>query len=158
MRRVRSEAFRASAAAAALLCACAVLAACGGGSSAQERRYVAAGDAICARELAELNRVPEPTTPTQAITYLPRAIAFIKRESAQLAALSLPPSRRAPLDAALSAGSQLASALARFLQQLRAGTVELATFAQVQTQSTDLRAQMNRHFRAAGLVRCVSGP
>ena len=114
------------------------------------------GNAICAQELAVLSRTPEPTSPQQAIGYLPKAIAIIQRQSARLEALSVPASKRADLAAALGTGRQLGVILVRFLHQLRAGTYELATFSQVQSQSVTLREQINAHFRKAGLTRCVT--
>ena len=87
---------------------CAVLAGCGGGgSSAQEKQFVAQANAICAQELAVLSRTPEPTTPAQAISYLPKAIAIIQRQSGRLEALPVPASKRRDLEAALSTGRQL---------------------------------------------------
>jgi hypothetical protein len=136
---------------------CAVLAGCGGGGSgAQEKKFIAAANAICAQELAVLSRTPEPTTPAQAVRYLPKAIAIIQRQSGRLEALAVPASKRRDLDAALSTGRQLGVILVRFLHQLRAGTYELATFSQVQSQSVTLREQINAHFRKAGLTRCVT--
>ena len=136
---------------------CAVLAGCGGGgSSAQEKKFVAQANAICAQELAVLSRTPEPTTPAQAISYLPKAIAIIQRQSGRLEALPVPASKRRDLEAALSTGRQLGVILVRFLHQLRAGTYQLATFSQVQSQSVTLREQINVHFRKAGLTRCVT--
>ena len=135
----------------------ALLAGCGGGgSSAQEKKFVAQANAICAQELAVLSRTPEPTTPAQAISYLPKAIAIIQRQSGRLEALSVPASKRRDLEAALSTGRQLGVILVRFLHQLRAGTYQLATFSQVQSQSVTLREQINVHFRKAGLTRCVT--
>jgi hypothetical protein len=133
-----------------------LLAGCGRGASAEEARFVAEANAICAQEVAILNRSREPTSPTQAIGYLPKAIAIIERESGRLAALAAPASKRGEVQAAIGAGRQLGAVLARFLRQLRTGSYELATFAQVQQQSTALRDQMNAHFRKAGLGRCVT--
>jgi hypothetical protein len=136
---------------------CAALAGCGGGgSAAQEKKFTAAANAICAQELAVLSRTPELTTPTQAISYLPKVIAIIQRQSGRLEALAVPASKRADLEAALGSGRQLGLILVRFLHQLRAGTYELATFSQVQSQSVTLRQQINAHFRKAGLARCVT--
>ena len=68
----------------------------------------------------------------------------------------MPASKRRDLEAALSTGRQLGVILVRFLHQLRAGTYQLATFSQVQSQSVTLREQINVHFRKAGLTRCVT--
>ena len=136
---------------------CAALAGCGGsGEDAKVKKFIAAGNAICAQELAVLSKTPEPTSPQAAIGYLPKAIAIIQRQSARLEALSVPASKRADLAAALGTGRQLGVILVRFLHQLRSGTYELATFSQVQSQSVTLREQINAHFRKAGLTRCVT--
>jgi hypothetical protein len=137
---------------------CAAVAGCGGssGPSAQEKQFVAQANAICAQELAVLNKTPEPTSPTQAIGFLPKAIAIIQRQSARLQALSVPASKRAELQAALGSGRQLGRLLEGFLRKLRSGSFELATFTQVQTQSVTLREQINAHFRKAGLTSCVT--
>jgi hypothetical protein len=52
--------------------------------------------------------VGEPTTATQAITNLPRAISYLERQSRALAA-PVPRSQRAHLRAASAAERQLAS-------------------------------------------------
>jgi hypothetical protein len=143
---------------AALALICAAVAGCGGssGPSAQEKQFVAQANAICAQELAVLNKTPEPTSPTQAIGYLPKALAIIQRQSARLQALSVPAAKRPELEAALGSGRQLGTLLEGFLRKLRSGSFELATFTQVQTQSVTLREQINAHFRKAGLTSCVT--
>ncbi|HEV2982242.1 MAG TPA: hypothetical protein VGX51_12485 [Solirubrobacteraceae bacterium] len=143
---------------AALALICAVVAGCGGssGPNAQEKQFVAQANAICAQELAVLNKTPEPTSPTQAIGYLPKALAIIQRQSTRLQALSVPASKRAELEAALASGRQLGVLLEGFLRKLHAGSFELATFTQVQTQSVTLREQINAHFRQAGLASCLT--
>jgi hypothetical protein len=143
---------------AALALICAAAAGCGGssGPSAQEKQFVAQANAICRQELAVLNKTPEPTSPTQAIGYLPKALAIIQRQSARLQALSVPASKRAELQAALASGRQLGTLLEGFLRKLQSGSFELATFTQVQSQSVTLREQINAHFRKAGLTSCVT--
>jgi hypothetical protein len=143
---------------AALALICAAIAGCGGssGPSAQEKQFVAQANAICAQELAVLKTTPEPTSPTQAIGYLPKALAIIQRQGARLQALSVPASKRAELQAALANGQQLGTLLAGFLRKLHSGSFELATFTQVQSQSVALREQINAHFRKAGLTSCVT--
>lgn len=126
-----------------------------GGSGKRHTTYVARGNAICREALVELHRTPEPTTPAQAISFLPRAITIIERQVASLAALDVPASNRGDLDAALGSVRSLGIVLQRFLHQLRAGTVELSTFEQVQAQTNTLRAQIKGHFRQAGLSACV---
>jgi hypothetical protein len=144
---------------ATLALSCAAFAGCGGGGSdAKEKKFIAAANAICAQELAVLNKAPEPTTPAQAIDYLPKAIGIIQHQSARLAALEVPASKRADLTAAVSTGRQLGDVLTRFLHQLRAGSFDLTTFTQVQSQSVALREQINAHFRKAGLSRCITRP
>ena len=136
----------------------AAIAGCGGasGPSAQEKQFVAQANAICAQELAVLSKTPEPTSPTQAISYLPKALGIIQRQSARLHALSVPASKRGELDAALAAGRRLGTMLEGFLRKLHTGSFELATFTQVQTESVTLREQINAHFRKAGLTSCVT--
>jgi hypothetical protein len=143
---------------AALSLVCAVVAGCGGssGPSAQEKQFVAQANAICTQELAVLAKTPEPTSPTAAISYLPKALAIIQRQGARLSALNAPASKRAEVQAALASGQQLGTLLAGFLQKLRSGSFELATFSQVQSQSVTLRQQINAHFRKAGLTSCVT--
>lgn len=131
-----------------------ILAGCGG-SNKQQARYVAHGSAICRQALAQLHSTPEPTTPAQAIAFLPRAITIIERQVASLGSLEVPASHQTELHAALGSVKSLGTVLQRFLHELRAGTVELSTFQQVQTQSNSLRAQINSQFRQAGLSACV---
>lgn len=143
---------------AAIALICAAVAGCGGssGPSAQEKQFVAQANAICAQELAVLSKTPEPTSPTEAIGYLPKAIAIIQRQSERLESLSAPASKRGELQAALASGRQLGTLLEGFLRKLHSGSFELATFTQVQTQSVTLREQINAHFRKAGLASCVT--
>jgi hypothetical protein len=126
-----------------------------GGSNRQQATYVAQGNAICRQALAELHRTPEPATTRQAVSYLPRAITIIEHQVAGLTELNVPSSHRSELQAALGSVRSLGTLLQGFLQQLRAGTVELRTFQQAQAQSNTLRAQINSHFRQAGLSACV---
>ena len=90
------------------------------------------------------------------MSYLPHAIAMIQRETGALAALDPGPAKRAELAAAIASSHQLAALLTSFLHQLRTQIVEFTTFAQVQAQSSALRAQIDAHFRQAGLTRCAS--
>jgi hypothetical protein len=137
----------------ALALACSALVACG--SSAPAPAYVAQANHICATQLALLNAMNQPATPDQAVSYLPRALAIMRRENAQLSALHATPVKRAALDSALTGQRRLAAVLTRFLHQLRAGIVELTTFSHVQQVSDRLRTQINASFRRAGLPRCV---
>jgi hypothetical protein len=129
---------------------------CGSGASAQEKQFVAKGNAICRQELAVLSKTPEPTTVTAALSFLPKAIALIKRQSARLEALNAPASKRGELQAALGSGRRLDSLLTGFLRQLHSGTYEVASFASVQAQSVALREQINSHFRRVGLDSCLT--
>ncbi len=148
-------------------CACALLifgiasgllAGCGNSGSSPAAssppKYVAAADAICTSQLTLLNELPQPSTPDQAVSYLPKAITIIRRETGQLAAIRPAASIQKPFAAALGDARQLASVLARFLHQHRTGIVEVSTFGQVQAQSGALRAEVDAHFREAGLARC----
>lgn len=137
-----------------------LLCGCGGSSSssasAQMARYVAAGNAICVKELTELSKAPEPTTPAQAVEYLPRDIAIIRRESDRLAALEPPAAKRPELDAVVARGRRLGTLLDGFLHKLKTEAIELTTLAEVQSQSDTLRSQINHDFQQAGLSRCAT--
>jgi hypothetical protein len=140
--------------AAGLVVTCGLLGACGSSASAPPA-YLAAGNAICATQLAQLNKLAQPTTPEGAVTYLPKAIAIMTREADQLSSIRPLASTHEAFQAALAGTRQLAGALAQFLHQLRAGIVELSTFSHIQTTSTALTAQINAHFRQAGFARCA---
>jgi hypothetical protein len=144
---------------------CGALAGCGSSGTHPATRatasvpaYLAAGNAICARQLAQLNELAQPHTPEQAIGYLPRAVAIMHSESADLAALHVPAGGAgvAQLDAALASTRELAGTLARFLGQLRSGMIDLTAFGAVQRRGISLHEQLDRQFRLAGLTRCAS--
>lgn len=144
--------------------ACGLLAGCGTtssrtaapqASSSREPRYLAAGNAICQEQLAQLNRLQQPTTPAQTVSYLPRALVIIKREAARLGALHTSNSGAGELAAALASTQRLTVLLTRFLDELRHGMVEFAALTAVQSQSMTVRAQIDSHFRQAGLPRCA---
>jgi hypothetical protein len=134
--------------------ACLLLAGCGGSGSSTPK-YVAAGNVICAEQLTQLNRLSQPTTPEQAVTYLPQALAIMQRETTRLTALELPASKRAQFQAALAGTRQLAAILHGVLHKLHSGLIEISAFAQVQAQSDALKAQIDAHLRQAGLARCA---
>jgi hypothetical protein len=124
-------------------------------SASPAPKFVTAGDAICTRELAKLNRLPQPSTPGQAVSYLPQALRIMQRETSELAALERPAAQRAQLAASIERTSELAALLRGFLHELRSGIVEISTFARVQTQSDALRAEADASFRQAGLTACA---
>jgi hypothetical protein len=134
--------------------ACGLLAGCGG-STASPPKYLAAANAICAQQVGQLDRLAQPTTLEQTVSYLPRALAIMQRETGGLAALHPVGSSRAQFAAALASARQLAGVLTRFLGQLHTGMVQFATFSQVEAQSNELRAALDAHFRQAGLTRCA---
>ena len=144
-----------------LAVACLLLAACGssttssGHTSATAPAYVAAGNAICSRELARINRLTRPTTPEQAVSYLPQALSIMQRETRELAALDPPAPERAPLASSLAATRRLSALLHGFLRELRGGLVEISAFARAQSQSGALRSAIDAHFRQAGLSACA---
>jgi len=117
--------------------------------------YAATGNAICAEQLAALNRLPQPATAEQTIAYLPPALTIMRRETTRLAALDRPGAGTAKLDAALTSTRALSTLLQRLLHELKHGMVELAALATVQTKSTAMRAQIDARFREAGLPRCA---
>lgn len=141
--------------AAALLMLIPLLLAGCAGSTPPPPAYVAAADAICTAQLAQLNRLGQPTTPEQAISYLPQAVAIIGHERSGLAALSPPAGMRAEVDAGLAGQGQLAALLRHISDQLRSGLVEVGTFSRAQAEGDTLRADINAHFRRAGLAQCA---
>jgi RecG-like helicase len=134
--------------------ACGLLAGCGSATS-QTPAYVAEGNAICTEQIAQLHRLVQPTTLEQTVTYLPRALAIIQRETSALATLTPTPAERTEFAAALASSRQLATLLRTFLHQLHSGMVQFATFSQVETQSSALREALDAHFRHAGLTQCA---
>ena len=112
----------------ALAAACLLLAACGSstpssstgssaGSHASATRYLAGANAVCARLLAKLDRLTQPTTAEQAVSYLPQALRIMQAENRQLAALDPPAGDRTQLQAGLRSSQQLAALLRRFLRR-----------------------------------------
>jgi hypothetical protein len=142
-----------------LTCLCGLLGGCGGSGSRPATpvpAYIAAGNAICARQVARLNALARPSTPEQAIGYLPHAIAIMRSESNSLAALERPAGRSsAQLSAALDSTRELTDTLARFLHRMSSGMIDLTDFGTVQSRSVALQAQLDMHFRLAGLTRCA---
>ena len=126
-----------------------------GVSASSSARYLAAGNAICTKQLARLNKLAQPTSAEQAASYLPKALVIMRRETSELAALDPPVPVRAQVTAGLASAERLAALLHRFLHELKGGLVELSTFGRVQAQTGALRADVNAHFRQAGLTRCV---
>jgi hypothetical protein len=139
----------------ALLSSAAILLAGCAGSAAPPPAYVAAADAICTAQLAQLDRLPEPATPEQAVTYIPQAIAILEREKSGLAALEPPGRVREQFAAGLAGQGQLAAMLRHVSEELRSGLVEVGTLSRAQAEGQTLRADINAHFRQAGLVRCA---
>ena len=131
-----------------LLCGC-------GGSAASPPKYVAEGDGICAGDLAQLNRLPQPSSPEQAVSYLPKALTIMQGETDRLATLDPPAANQVELTAALQSARRLATVLRDTLHELRSGVVELGTLAQAQAQSDALRRTLDARFRDAGLARCA---
>ena|SRR5271166_3990626 len=124
-------------------------------SASASARYLAAGNAICTKQLTQLNKLAQPTSAEQAVSYLPRALVIMQRETSGLTALDPPAPERAQAAAGLASSQQLAALLRRFLHELRGGLVEISTFGRVQARTGALRADVNAHFRLAGLTRCA---
>lgn len=124
-------------------------------STSHAPSYLTAGNAICEEQLTQLNRLKQPTTPAQTVSYLPRALAIMKREGAKLGALHTRDSGGSELAAALASARRLTALLTGFLDELHRGMVEFAALTTVQSQSMAMRAQIDSHFRQAGLPRCV---
>jgi hypothetical protein len=148
---------------AALATVCALCAAgCGGSRAASASQasppvpvYVAAANAICARELAHLNSLPQPTTPEETVSYLPVALAAMRRVAGRLRMLHTRAPVTGELAGALASSRRLASMLGGFLHQMQEGTIELATLNRVKGQSETLKRQIDADFRRAGLVKCL---
>lgn len=138
------------------VCAGALLAGCGGSARthAPTPAYIAQANAICHRQLAQLNQLARPTTTAQAVAFLPSALAILHHESRMLTAVDAPPGERDRFTTAVAGTRQLADLLERLLGELRGGTVEFAVLTSVQTQSAALRARFDARFREAGMVGC----
>jgi hypothetical protein len=140
-----------------LACACAgLLAGCGGAAKRQPppSAYRAQASAICREQQAKLHGLQQPSTPAEAINYLPPALAVIHRETQLLGALEPPPAERQKLAAALTNARQLRGVLQHFLTQLHQGMVEFPVLVEVQAEGNTLRSQISRRFREAGLPAC----
>jgi len=148
-----------------IVAACLLLAGCGGSggstpttstaqSASTSPTFVAAADAICSRQLAQLNTLPRPTTPEGALTYLPQALAPMRREVTALETLKAPASEQAQFAAGLASARELSTVLGDLLHKLRSGIVEIAALTGLQTQSEVLRADISAHFHSAGLTQC----
>ncbi len=144
---------------------CGALGGCGGSgtrpatqAAASVPAYIAAANAICTRQLAQLNGLARPHTPEQAIDYLPHAVAILHSESDSLAALHVPAGGAGVvhLNAALTSTRELAGTLARFLGRLRSGMIDLTDFGTVQSKGIALHEQLDRQFHLAGLTRCAN--
>jgi hypothetical protein len=132
-----------------------LLAGCGGSSAPPPPpAYVAEAKVICHTQLAKLNRMQRPSTPGQAVDYLPPALAIMHRETGMLAALDPPPADRAKFAAALADTRQLTAVLERLLRDLHSGMVEFPALAAAQTDAVSLRAQLDRRFHEAGVTAC----
>jgi len=141
---------------------CLLLAGCGGSSPSHSASvpqalpsYVTAGNAICAAQLAQINKLAQPTTPEGAVSYLPKVVALMRSETTQLAALDPTGTARAKFAAGLASSRQLASYLSHFLHQMQAGVVEISAFSQVQGHSEAMKAATEADFRGAGLAGCA---
>lgn len=134
---------------------CLALGGCGGVAHTASD-YASAGNAICAEQASQLGGLHKPATVEQAVTYLPPALAIMRRETDRLQALDGTGAARAKLTAALASTRALSALMAHLLGQLRHGMVEFAELAAVQAQSTALRARIDARFRDAGLPRCAT--
>jgi hypothetical protein len=128
---------------------------CGSSSAPPPPAFIAQANAICRRQLTQLDRLRRPRTPAQAVDYLPPALVILHHETRMLAAVDdAPPPDRDKLTAALADTRRLADMLERLLGELRDGVVEFATLANVQTQSAALRTSLDARFHEAGLTDC----
>jgi len=142
-----------------MVVACLLLAGCGGSSSSPGASappaYLASANAICSVQLAKLNKLTQPTTPEGATSYLPKALVIMQGEETQLTALRVPADKQAQLKAGLASEGELANVLRGLLHKLRSGVVELSSFGELQARSDALNADVDAHFRQAGLERCA---
>jgi hypothetical protein len=138
---------------------CLLLAGCGGSSpspaTSASPAYLASANAICSIQLAELNKLPQPTTPEGATSYLPKALAIMQSLQTQLTALQVPADKQAQLKAGLAAEGELSGVLRGLLHKLRSGIVEIGSFGAAEARSEALKADIDGHFRQAGLQRCA---
>ena len=145
-----------------LAAACPLLSACGDSTSSSRDpasiapAYIASANAICTRQLARLNGLTMPVSAEAAVSYLPRALSILHAETHQLEAIDPPASGRAQFADALAGERQLTALLGGFLHELQTGLVELSAFAHVQARGNALRAEIDSHFRRAGLARCAN--
>jgi hypothetical protein len=116
---------------------------------------VAPGNAICAEEVSQLNRLKRPETIEQTLVYLPQALAIMRREGVRLAPLDRAGAGRSELTSALTSTRQLTALLGSFMYRLRHGVLEFSELATVQQHSTAMQAKVDASFRQAGLARCV---
>jgi len=123
-------------------------------SASSSPAYVAAADAICSRQLAQLNKLPRPTTPEGALTYLPRALPIMRREVTSLETVKAPASEQAQFAAGLATARKLSTLLGDLLHKLHSGIVEVSALTELQTQTEALRGNLDAHFRGAGLAQC----
>jgi hypothetical protein len=139
--------------------ACLLLAGCGSSGSSPAASappaYLASANEICSEQLAKLNKLPQPTTPEGATSYLPKALAIMQSEHRQLTALRVPADKQAQLNAGLASAGELSNVLRGLLHKLSSGIVEIGSFGQVQARSQALKADIDTHFRQAGLQRCA---
>jgi hypothetical protein len=139
--------------------ACVLLAGCGGSSSSPAASappaYLASANAICSQQVGKLDKLPQPTTPEGATSYLPKALAIMQIEETQLTALRVPADKQAQLKAGLASEEELSKVLSGLLHKLRSGIVEISSLGELQTRSNALKADVDAHFRQAGLDRCA---
>jgi hypothetical protein len=136
-----------------------LLAGCGGSHSSPSASappaYLASADAICSEQLGKLSRLPQPTTPEGATSYLPKALAIMQSEVSRLTALQVPADKQAQLKAGLASEGELSNVLRGLLHKLKSGIVEISSFGELQARSDALKADVDAHFRQAGLERCA---
>jgi hypothetical protein len=140
-----------------LVCVCVVLAGCGGGSagrmSAQE--FQAKGNAICASASRRLHKIGAPTSESQFVPYLKKAIALAESEISQIAALRPPSSYRQPLQDALSESRHEALLFNEFTAKLAGKQVKVSAFEGFSKQLDPLNKRINADYIKAALPECA---
>ena len=119
--------------------------------------FVAAADAICAAQLAQLNRLAQPTTAEQAISYLPQALSDHRARARQRSRRSTRPPASGPQFAARARRprSSWRRSWGASCMNCGRGSSNSASFSRAQAESDALRADIDAHFRQAGLAQCA---
>jgi hypothetical protein len=132
-----------------------LLAGCGAGSlSASQLRTAAAR--ICAVAQRRTERIPTPTLPSQATTYLSRGIDALTPEVTGLRRLHPPSELAREYRTALDATTDELGALRVTVNGLRAGNDSVTAFTTLQRKLTPLETRSNGAWASLELTGCAS--